>query len=719
MKHLAVLVTLLFSVFALNPSAATIQTETSHTTFTVNSVVDIVDAASGDGVCETAPGIGSYPNVIVIVADALRSDHVSSYGYSRQTTPQLDAYVGNQGIRFANAESTSPWTHPSVSDMLTGIRSPKLGIKWENADAVLPENANTLAEYLHNAGFYTAGFAGGGAYRKFGYAQGFDHYVDNLPYEPGRWDSVRAAQVNSATMDWLGNTWTPTLSGTQPLFLFLYYMDPHTWYDPPPPYDTLYDPAYTGTLTTAVFEHGEGVATGRIVPTERDVKHVMALYDGEIAYWDTQLGQMLAYLQNLHVLDNALIIVTSDHGEMFGEHDKWVHGNLLYEELLRVPLLMRYTGVISPGQVVTTPVHSMDLMPAVLDLVGLAVPAGLDAASLRPLLQQGTAAFEQDIFSEQNGVTNNWTFPRSDLRSIRRGEWKLIHPVGDSNADELYRLKPSSPYETENLVAAEPGIALALRQALAIEHGERFTITGRIVGANGAPYSGATVMLTSGISRTREVSMTTTASGDYGFTDLPAGAYTLTPMLAGYSFLPANQAIALPPNAVNPIFTILPTPVSTTLVPGIATRLTYTDTQGLPTHFDFSGNVAAEDITVTVTPTLVANRPGLVFAGHAFDLAAYPKADPGSAFIFGAAVTITIHYSDRDVKAVSDQGQLVLQGWTGSEWEDATQTCSSPTAYSRDAANKTLGVPVCRLSRFGLLGPGNKLYLPLILRHAP
>jgi len=221
------------------------------------------------------------------------------------------------------------------------------------------------------------------------------------------------------------------------------------------------------------------------------------------------------------------------------------------------------------------------------------------------------------------------------------------------------------------------------------------------------------------MSATWGLSTTTTASGDYGFTDLPAGAYTLTAVLAGYNFLPPSRSVALPPNIVNQDFTILPAPVSTTFTPGVATRLTYTDTQGLPTHFDFSGNVAAEEITVTVTPTLVADRPGLVFAGHAFDVAAYLKADPGSPFIFGEAVTITIHYSDRDVRSVSDQGQLVLQGWTGSEWEDATQTCSSPTAYSRDAANKILGVPVCRLGRFGLLGPGNKLYLPLILRHAP
>jgi arylsulfatase A-like enzyme len=180
---------------------------------------------------------------------------------------------------------------------------------------------------------------------------------------------------------------------------------------------------------------------------------------------------MLLYLEDNHLLDNALVVVTADHGEMFGEHDKWAHGSSIYEEVVRVPLMMRYTGVISPGQVVTTPVQSMDLMPTILDLVGVPVPTDLQAVSLRSLIQDGTIQIPHDVFSEIDALTDPghalyWTAPRVDLYSIQRADWKLIHHLGDWQSDELYLLQESSPYEGDNLLLSEPGQAQELRQDL-------------------------------------------------------------------------------------------------------------------------------------------------------------------------------------------------------------------------------------------------------------
>jgi arylsulfatase A-like enzyme len=257
--------------------------------------------------------------------------------------------------------------------------------------------------------------------------------------------------------------------------LYLYYFDPHTWYNPPPPYDTLYDATYTGTLTADVYQDGISVASGAISPTARDVQHLVALYDGEITYWDHHLGAMLTTLDDLQLLDNGIVIVTSDHGQMFGEHGKWTHRNSLYEEVLRVPLLIRYTEAISVGIAVTVPVQAVDILPSVLDWANIPVPEDLRGTSLRPLVQgepetgTGTLTLARAVFSEMDvDVINDPDFfaPDRPLRAIRRGDWKYIHHVSAAGRDALYQLQPTSPYETANVLEAQPGIADDLFQEL-------------------------------------------------------------------------------------------------------------------------------------------------------------------------------------------------------------------------------------------------------------
>ncbi len=407
------------------------------------------------------------PNIIFVVVDAMRADHLSSYGYQRNTSPNVDVKVADQGVLFADVTAASSWTNPSNGATLTSHSPSSIDIDWAELEDRLPEEEMLLAEYLHNAGYRTAGFVSNWWLRaRYGYDQGFDHYEHTTGEE-----RERAYVINELAQKWLEDNLASVESSGQPLFLYLYYMDPHTLYDPPAPYDTLYDSAYTGTMTAELFGHGHAVVSGDIVPTERDIEYLLALYDGEIAYWDFQFAKMLTYLGDHGLLDDSIIIITSDHGDMFGEHGKWTHGNSLYEEVLRVPLLIRYPGTLAAGQVVDTPAHMMDITPTLLALLGIPVPDHMDGQSLLPVMQGAPLTESRPIFSEMAGETDTdgpiyWLAPHTNLYSVKQDGWKLIHAERDAQADKLYTVQPSSLYENENLTVQEPERADQLFQEL-------------------------------------------------------------------------------------------------------------------------------------------------------------------------------------------------------------------------------------------------------------
>ncbi len=411
--------------------------------------------------------IDERPHIIFVVVDALRADHVSSYGYARQTTPNVDTWVAEKGVLFTDTTAASSWTNPSNGAMLTSHTPSSIDTVWSDMSRAMPEEEVLLAEYLHDAGYMTAGFVSNWWLRaQFGYDQGFDIYQNTTGD-----DARRAFAINDLATNWLDSNVGTIQNSGQPLFLFLYYLDPHTWYDPPAPYDTMYDNTYTGTLTAEVYGHGQDVVAGNIVPTERDIEHLLALYDGEIAYWDYYLGQMFEYLQTKGMLENSIIVVTSDHGQMFGEHGKWIHRNSLYEEVVRVPLLFRYPTALTVGQVFTDPVHMMDITPTILDMVDVAVPTHMQGQSLLPLMQGESAPDSRPIFSEMAGETDPnsdayWIAPRTNLYSVKQDGWKLIHAQQVPQSDELYLVQPSSLYEVENQAAQEPEKASQLFQQL-------------------------------------------------------------------------------------------------------------------------------------------------------------------------------------------------------------------------------------------------------------
>lgn len=400
------------------------------------------------------------PNIIFIMVDALRADHISANGYGRDTTPNLDAWVATPGATFTDATSASAWTFPANAAMLTGRMPSSLGITFGSDGSRLPADETLLAEHLRAAGYVTAGFVSSYyVWARFGFDQGFDTYAHTTGDD-------RADEVNQLARSWLDTHWAGE-SRTEPLFLYLYYFDPHTHYDPPPPYDTLYDSDYTGPLTGEAYGHGEPVVSGEIVPTPRDVEHLIALYDGEIAYWDAQLGEMLTYLQGLGLLENSIIVVSSDHGQMFGEHDRWIHRNSLYEEVLRVPLLLRFDGVVPGDTAVSAPVHAIDITPTLLDMLGLPLPAKLQGMSLLPLLQGAPASGDRPIYSELDAVTDPahsayWIAPKANLYALKQAGWKYVHAAGLREGDLLLEVGETSVYEGDNRLGAEPARADAL-----------------------------------------------------------------------------------------------------------------------------------------------------------------------------------------------------------------------------------------------------------------
>jgi arylsulfatase A-like enzyme len=405
------------------------------------------------------------------MVDSLRSDHTSPYGYFRQTTPNLNSLVAAKGVRFDVAISTAPWTCPAVAAVHTGRNPNSLGFSFKTMGHTVPNSSKTLAEYLQHAGYYTAGFSTTYCTQgRLGFSQGFDLYDDTFSNRPSN-NKALAEEVNQHVLAWLDHEWLNNFSAESPLFLFLYYFDPHVWYDPPSPFDQHYDTNYNGLLTPQGYGIGQSVVSGEIQPTERDVEHLLALYDGEIAYWDEYLGEMLVALEERHLFENTLLVITADHGEMFGEHQKWTHLNSLYEELLRVPLLMRYDGVISTGFIIHGPVQNYDLMPTILEWADIPLPEDLQAVSLKSQILDDSENPIRPTFAEVNGLTDEknslyWNSPRKSLYSIEQNGWKLIHTSGTNELDELYYLDGSSPYETQNLIQKETDRATSLWQTL-------------------------------------------------------------------------------------------------------------------------------------------------------------------------------------------------------------------------------------------------------------
>ncbi len=362
-------------------------------------------------------------NVLVITLDTLRADHVGSYGYGAAKTPVLDALAA-RGARFASATTTTPLTLSAHTSLFTGTWPTTHGVR-DNTGFYVDDSVTTLAEVLKGRGYRTGGFVGAFVLdARWGIAQGFDYYFDEFDLSedvgPGL-DAIqrRGFEVVDAATTWLRQP------ATTPFFAWVHLYDPHTPYDAPAEFASQF-------------------------PATRD-----GAYDAEVAYADAQVGRLLSTLQADGRLENTIVVVMADHGEQLGEHREQSHGFFVYDAVVQVPLIVAGPGIAS--RVVPDQVRIVDVMPTVLDLLGVEVPSAVQGASLRPAL--GGQRQELLAFSE------SW-YPRfhygwSELQAVRDGRYKFIL----APRRELYDLT-ADPKELTNLAASDTARADTLERAL-------------------------------------------------------------------------------------------------------------------------------------------------------------------------------------------------------------------------------------------------------------
>jgi len=349
------------------------------------------------------------PDVLLVTIDTARADRIPGLGLS----PNIDL-IANGGTAFLQAVAPTPLTLPSHVSMMTGQNPPTHGVR-SNGTYRLADEAQTLAEVLNDAGYCTGAFIGAEVLSsRYGLQQGFQHYDDRFEasQHPGLrvYRHRRAEEVISLALSWLAE------QEAKPCFVWVHLFDPHAPYDPPEP--------------------------------ERS-RFADAPYNGEIAYTDRQIGELLNGYRELDRFDGAMIVITADHGESLGQHGEATHGVFLYDATLHVPLVIAAPGAVR-GQRLTQQVRLIDLLPTIAGAVGVAIPKDVEGTDLGPLLRGETLnsrvapAYIESMYPRES---YGW----SDLRGLRDADWKLI--VGASA--ELYNLR-TDPNERHDLAATAP-----------------------------------------------------------------------------------------------------------------------------------------------------------------------------------------------------------------------------------------------------------------------
>jgi len=406
-------------------------------------------------------GDADAPNIIVIVVDTLRADHTSALGYARETTPYLDK-LAQQGVLFERAYATSPWSLPSHASLLTGNTFDVHQVGWINHLGMRSYEGRVLPEVLQEHGYRTGAFSAnmfwvthdrlGRGFIHFDdffynfedavlrtmYGRAFEEYVlRRLGMEdiPAR---RHAADINEAFLRWAGK------DTEQPFFAFLNYMDVHDPYLPPEPYRSMYAPP----------GQAPGILNWRVGRSDPQLDEVqlaveLAAYDGGIRYVDEQIRLLVERLGALDPAKNTLLVITSDHGESFGEHDLLLHGHSLYQEQLHVPMILTWPGRIPAGQTVNYPVTNASIAATILELLQLENPLLESAPSLAGGISQPEPVLPVLAHVEQMP----WVPERSPaysgmLSSIISDEWQLVlHSV---DPPQLFNLA-SDPSQVNNL----------------------------------------------------------------------------------------------------------------------------------------------------------------------------------------------------------------------------------------------------------------------------
>ncbi len=393
------------------------------------------------------------PNVIVIVVDTLRADHLSHYGYTRETSPGLAEFAA-RATRFTRAYSTSSWTQPSIASLFTGLLPASHNVVVRGA--VVSAELETVAERLAQSGWQTAAFSGNMLVGKLtGYDQGFGHFI---AHEGNTLAYPDLSQIHATAERWLDDR----ADSPEPFFLYLQPMNCHGPYNVPAERQTDllgYEPSrefeYRGEIMQSVVTGADLSAREQVTPEL--LQSLTDQYDTAIRYSLDTVGQLLQSLHSRELYDDSLIILTSDHGEELFDRGGFSHGYSLYEEVVRVPLWVKLPGQ-TRSVVVEHPVSLVDIYPTILDVLSLEIPAELHGISLLPLLDSDPAttpsSFRPILFETR------WR-DRAVAAAIRMGPYKMIdlrsNYEGRGNLQMLFDLE-NDPDELEDIAALHPEI---------------------------------------------------------------------------------------------------------------------------------------------------------------------------------------------------------------------------------------------------------------------
>ncbi len=397
-----------------------------------------------------APPADGSANLVIALVDTLRADHMGCYGYRRDTTPNIDRFA-SQSILFERARSQASCTFPSVNSLLTS-RHPAVFLFQPDGFMGIPEETVSLAEILRENGYDTAAFSASPIVRARpstenpdgGYGRGFATFDESCLFR-------EAGCLNDRALRWLRKV-------RRPFFLYLHYMDPHDPYRTPRDAPAVFAQAHDGPdfvrdgnpnpIADMVYGDGPDVAFSK-----RDIQHFVDLYDDEIRYFDGEFERLLRSLDDLGLTDDTMIVLASDHGEEFMEHGEHIkHCRVLYDTSTRVPLIARIPGV-EGGQRIVSAVQNLDVVPTVLDYLGIIEPdVRSSGESLRDLIEKGDQS-TRVAFSNQG----KW-------RSVDDGRHKLLLDAKDVTR-QLFDLH-EDPLEHNDVYDPDHSAALDLEPRL-------------------------------------------------------------------------------------------------------------------------------------------------------------------------------------------------------------------------------------------------------------
>jgi arylsulfatase A-like enzyme len=417
-------------------------------------------------------------NIILISIDTLRPDHLSCYGYKRKTSPSIDA-LAQDSVLFEETYASSPWTLPSHVSLFTSLSGISHQV-YKSRDRIDPAQT-MLTEVLRKNNFFCSAFTGSGYLSSvYGFSKGFDVYGES----EGLLTLVNSAELMSqAASKWLGR------NADKSFFLFLHTYQVHQPYSCPPPYNTMFLGEKPRWQKINLMNYLGGLSgVFKRLPQE-DRQNIIGLYDGEISYVDDMLIKpLIEKLKELRLYDRTMIVLTGDHGEEFFEHGSWMHGQNLYEEALRVPLIIKFPRSKYRGKRISSLVRLIDVMPTVLDELAIdAKNLNVEGKSLIPVIRgkrkkdrillADTTYFTNRLFPEQRTNSSDMFFPDKITFGSRKNRLILNRELTEEEARsyspaprrcpavELYDLDADSQ-ERVNLASSRADLAKRMVQKI-------------------------------------------------------------------------------------------------------------------------------------------------------------------------------------------------------------------------------------------------------------